>query len=438
MKKTFILLSFVFYASVAVASDVVIPLFGEENTSAPKTEDANSNKNFPLFLPPTAPLETVKDLPFKEPINTSKTTPFSTPIVSVEKTEEKKPSQTIVQPKVTPAPEPVLTKTEQPQTTEKTKNKENTKAKTIRFKEGEKSDEKAKQQPALKQTIEKAVEKAPQKPVLKGKKDPKQQLEKTKTVPTAPSSSLLQKSMELPVAEEKEDLNPLNVEDEVLLGDELPMEVIQATKKVPIDEMDIMGGRLYMSPQDMTDEAQERGFRVSGISHAIPTFATTRLEKACRAEENLVQLERVQNCVRERAQKEGIYYISELVLDNAATKEQIKGRFTSLFTDNKAYYIEYTAYGDNSLGTSIKDIAKKTTRRDLFWDLVFEKYGEPTYPEQLVWGDPRESYFKAYMEGSALNGKLIMEDKKLPSDDMSEAYEQLPPPPEINFFSFVK
>ena len=432
MKKTVLILVFGFCAFSAKASDIVIPLFGESTSQ--KTTPSEQGKDFPLFLPPTAPLETVKDLPFNQPINTPNTVNLSTPVVPVEKEESQKtsPSYPIIQPKtvvIEPPEEKKIQETKQPAKAQK----------EIRFTQP--SSEKQK-------TVQKEVPVQPQKkPEIARPKEVSTaapvDTAKTIVIKETPARkpSLLQKSMELPVDEQKEILNPFEVNDAVLLGDELPADVfpeVQEVSKAQVDKMDIMGIYLYMTPQEVIDEAQERGFRVSFISHAIPTFATARLEKECRTEEKLVQLERIQDCVRLRAQKEGIYYVSELILENPETKEQVKGRFTSLFTENKAYYIEYTALGDNSLGTSIKDIAKKTARRDLFWDLVFEKYGEPTYKEQLVWGDPREAYFKAYMEGSALNGKLILEDKKLPADDVSEAYANLPPPPEVNFFSFVK
>ena len=474
MKKIIFWMLLGFYGVSAQAADIDIPMFGDGQmpTEAQKKE----NIDFPLFLPPTAPQNTTKELPFREPLDTKKAVDLSVPEVPVEIPKEESKQKflpalpkdekfklpTSIPPKMKTGieikPEGVKLKEQKTSAPAPEKTKapaDPARAAGFKFGTGGATGSK---EPAVKTpagsggagTFKTTPSPKASGTIVPRQEEPKPVVPKEAAKPepvkpavqsTAPSRpSLLQKSLAIPVAPEQEEfLNPFDVEDVPLADEGLPPEATVLEKKAsPVEDMDIMGIYLHMHPQDITDEAQLRGFRVSHIAHALPTFATTRLEKDCRREEGLLQIEMVQNCVRERAQKEGIYYISELKFKNEETKETLIAKFSSHFTDNKAYYIEYTAPGDNSLGTSIPAIAQKATRRDLFWELVFEKYGTPTFAEQHVWGDPREMYFKAYMEGMALNGKLILEDKVLPQDDISEAHANLPPPPEINFFSFTE
>lgn len=200
---------------------------------------------------------------------------------------------------------------------------------------------------------------------------------------------------------------------------------------------DIMGMKLHMTPEEVITIAQDNGFEVSNIAYAIPLFMTTTYEQQCR-QNGFAQLRLIHDCVRMQAQADEVYYISELRLNNDVTKEQIIVSFVSGLTGNQASRIDYTSFGDNSLGTSYKDAAKKTARQDLFWKLVFEKYGQPNFPKRLLWGDPRKIYMQAFMEGSALNGRLILDDKDLPYQDM-EAAGKINDTKEVpHSFSFVK
>ncbi len=203
------------------------------------------------------------------------------------------------------------------------------------------------------------------------------------------------------------------------------------------ENFDIMGMKLHMTPEEIISIAQDNGFTVSNVAYAIPLFMTTAYEQQCR-QGGFAQLRLIHDCVRTQAQADDVYYISELRLDNAMTKEQIVVSFVSGLTENQASRIDYTSFGDNSLGTSYKDAAKKTARRDLFWKLVFDKYGQPNFPKMLLWGDPRKIYMQAFMEGSALNGRLILDDKELPYQDM-EAAGKINDAKEVpHTFSFVK
>lgn len=187
-------------------------------------------------------------------------------------------------------------------------------------------------------------------------------------------------------------------------------------------DFNIAGLKLGMEPQETIDMAQEAGFTLANMSYAIPAFMTANFENDCRAQ-GLYQVRLIHECVRDMAKAEDVYYISELTFEKKESKEQITVLFTSGLTGNKAFKVDYIGFGDNSLGTSYKDLIKKTNRRDIFWKLVFEKYGKPNYDKMLLWGDPRKAYMKAYLERNELNARIVLEDKEIPLEDMNMAYD---------------
>ena len=215
---------------------------------------------------------------------------------------------------------------------------------------------------------------------------------------------------------------------EILRQKKLEEEKEQETSKqtdlsVPeynVAEFNLAGLQLYMEPQEIIDVAQEHGFVVSNIFYDIPSFMTKAYEVTCR-KSGLSEVRLVHECTRDKAKEDEVYYVSKITLENKDNKEKIDVLFSSNFIDNKAYKIDYTGFGDNSLGTSYKDVSKKLERRDVFWRLVFEKYGRPSYNKMLLWGDPRNVYMKAYMERNSLDARIVMEDKTVPIDDMNKA-----------------
>lgn len=204
-----------------------------------------------------------------------------------------------------------------------------------------------------------------------------------------------------------------------------------------VTTFNLAGLQLYMTPQEIIDVAQEHGFTVSNIFYDIPSFMTKAYEVSCR-KSGLSELRLVHDCTRDKAKADDVYYVSKLTLENKDNKEKIDVLFSSNMMDNKAYKIDYTGFGDNSLGTSYKDVSKKLERRDVFWRLVFEKYGSPSYGKMLLWGDPRNVYMKAYMEKNALDARIIMEDKTVPIDDMSKAAEAEEAREKDHSFSFIQ
>ena len=203
-----------------------------------------------------------------------------------------------------------------------------------------------------------------------------------------------------------------------------------------VASFDIATMQLGMTPDDVIDSATENGFEITNVAYGIPSFMVTNFERECRSS-GLYQTRLIHECVRERAREEDVYYISQLVFKKAETKEQIVVLFSSTLTDNKAFKIDYTGYGDNSLGTSYKDMLKKTNRRDVFWKYVYDKYGRSNgNGNALVWGNPNGVFMRAFLQGTAMDGRIILEDASQKGVDYRQAENWNKEQEIINPFSF--
>ena len=181
-----------------------------------------------------------------------------------------------------------------------------------------------------------------------------------------------------------------------------------ARKTVDVNTFNIADLYLEMTPEDVVDTAPQIGFEVTNIEYAIPAFMITAFEKDCR-DSGLYQTRLIHECVRQTAKDEDVYYISEMILKREDTKEQIVILFSSALSGNKAFKIDYTGFGDNSLGTSYKDLLKKTNRRDVFWKYVYEKYGNPNSAQAPIWGDINGISLRAFLDGNAMDARIILQ-----------------------------
>ena len=177
---------------------------------------------------------------------------------------------------------------------------------------------------------------------------------------------------------------------------------------------------LGMQPEDVIETVAESGFELTNVAYGIPSFMITDFDRSCR-EGGLTQMRLIHECIREAARSNEVYYVSQLAFERLDSKEKIIVLFSSALTDNKAFKIDYTAYGDNSLGTSYKDLLKKTHRRDIFWKYVYDKYGKPANKEFYFWGNPKKVYLKAFLEGNAMNGRIVLEDVEQTGIDYTQA-----------------
>lgn len=178
--------------------------------------------------------------------------------------------------------------------------------------------------------------------------------------------------------------------------------------------------QLTMTPDDIIETAADNGFEIANVAYGIPSFMVTDFERGCRAS-GLYQTRLIHECVREKAREEDVYYISSLTLKKPETKEQIVVLFSSTLTDNQAFKIDYTGFGDNSLGTSYKDVLKKANRRDIFWQYIYDKYGQPIGKDVVFWGDANGVFMRAFMDGNALDARIILEDATKKGADYRQA-----------------
>ena len=61
------------------------------------------------------------------------------------------------------------------------------------------------------------------------------------------------------------------------------------------------------------------------------------------------------------------------------------------------------------MGTSYRDLLKKTNRRDLFWKYVYEKYGKPVSADAPIWGDINGISLRAFLDGNAMDARIILQ-----------------------------
>ena len=236
-----------------------------------------------------------------------------------------------------------------------------------------------------------------------------------------------------PIPQEKEPVKPQNEEIVVKAITQTQKPVIKkeepqkAQIKVPetpkVELFNIADIYLGMQPEDVIETAAESGFEVTNVAYGIPSFMITDYERMCR-QSGLHQTRLIHECIRETAKDNDVYYVSQLVFERLDSKEKITVLFSSSLTDNKAFKIDYTAFGDNSLGTSYKDLLKKTHRRDIFWKYVYDKYGKPAGQKVFFWGSPKKVYLKAFLAGNSMDGRIILEDVQQTGVDYTQAEDQ--------------
>ncbi len=190
-----------------------------------------------------------------------------------------------------------------------------------------------------------------------------------------------------------------------------------------VHQFDISGFMLGMTPDEVIENAEEVGYRVTQVKKGIPLFRTSFYEQNCR-DANVHRPELIRQCIVNQARSDEVHYISSITLARKATKEYMQILFTSLATDNVAYKIFYENKGDASLNFTRRNLAKKLRRKEAFWNLMFETYGLPDDSEKLIWGDLQSAYMQAAMQGANYNAYIVMEDKDLFDTDYFDAEDQ--------------
>ena len=183
----------------------------------------------------------------------------------------------------------------------------------------------------------------------------------------------------------------------------------------------IAGIGLGDDTETVYDELTDLGYSLQKVEKSIPLYRTTYYNNICREQKGLKILSDINDCILELAETDEVHYVSRETYTRPESHETIQVLYSSPETDNVAYKIIYENKGDNSLNSSRINLAKKFQRRDDFWDLIFNTYGLPDESDKKLWGDENTRYLRAFMQGSAYNAYVIMEDKIIQDNDYEAA-----------------
>lgn len=170
---------------------------------------------------------------------------------------------------------------------------------------------------------------------------------------------------------------------------------------------DISGAMLRMTFEQIDKILTQRGYKRSLQKLDIPNFIRWRNEDKCRSS-GVIGYERIANCVIKIARQDKHEYIETASYTKFDTKEDIEIRFTSNFTNNKAYKISYKSEALNIGGNSPKMMYLRNIKIFDFWKKINQKYGAPDSKDDVMWGLGGN---KPYMQAGT--GRLILEDPML-------------------------
>ena len=187
-----------------------------------------------------------------------------------------------------------------------------------------------------------------------------------------------------------------------------------------VRQFDISGFYLGIPPKSVLEIAGKKGYSVAKIKKAIPLFQTTYYNDLCR-QSGIYAPDMVRACIRQYAQQNKQTYVEEIILTKKKTKETFHITFTSPASGNEAYQIIYQSKGDNSLNFMPTNLAKKLSRKEAFFNAVFEMYGYPDDANELIWGVKDDAYMQISMMGSAYDAAIKLVDTKLSDEDYFEA-----------------
>ncbi len=182
----------------------------------------------------------------------------------------------------------------------------------------------------------------------------------------------------------------------------------RTVKRSNASVFDISGAMLRMSFAQIDEALTRRGFRRTMQKMDIPNFIRWRNEDKCRAS-GVVGYERLENCVIQMAKKDGYQFIERATYSKFKTREEIEVRFTSTFTNNKAYRISYKSEAATNIsGNSQKHIYLRNIKVYDFWKKINQKYGTPDNKDDVIWGLGGN---KPYLQAGT--GRLVLEDPML-------------------------
>ena len=198
--------------------------------------------------------------------------------------------------------------------------------------------------------------------------------------------------------------------------EEVPPAPVNLANLHDVHTFDVEGFYLGMSPKAVFQMAREKGYRLGKVKKKLPLFQTSHYESLCR-EQGVYVPAQLRDCIRAYGQRNNQDYIEEIVLTKAETHESFHFKLTSLATGNEVYQIIYLNKGDNSLNFMPSNLAKKLSRKEAFFNAIFDKFGYPDDSKELIWGSKGHAYMQVSMTGSAYNALIKLEDVALSNED---------------------
>lgn len=182
----------------------------------------------------------------------------------------------------------------------------------------------------------------------------------------------------------------------------------QGIRRSNASVFDISGAMLRMTPQQIETALTKKGYKKTIQKLDIPNFIRWRNEEKCRAQ-GVVGFEHLESCVVQMAKKDKHQFIERVFYSKYDTQEEMEIRFTSNFTQNKAYYLSYRSNVlINLRGNSQKEFYLRNIKIYDFWKRINQKYGAPDNRENVIWGLGGN---KPYMQAGT--GQLRLEDPTL-------------------------
>ena len=170
---------------------------------------------------------------------------------------------------------------------------------------------------------------------------------------------------------------------------------------------DVSGVMLRMNAKQADEALQNRGYKKTAEKFEIPNFIRWRFEEMCRGQ-GVVGYERLESCVVQMSKKNNYLYVQHQNYNNFRTQESVELFYTSNFTGNKVYRIQYHSEAANIKGNSAKANYLRNIKIYDFWKQINQKYGVPDNQEQVTWGLGEN---KPYLKAST--GYLLLADPML-------------------------
>ncbi|MDD3669376.1 MAG: hypothetical protein PHX68_03785 [Alphaproteobacteria bacterium] len=185
------------------------------------------------------------------------------------------------------------------------------------------------------------------------------------------------------------------------------------------DALKVAGIGFGLTPEDVDETLTENGYALKEVEYGIPSQRRMFYDQQCR-DRPVYGPAQIRKCIEDSAKAEDMYYISSLTFRKPRTNEHIQVLFTSWFQNNVSYKVYYESRGDNSLTFTEANLARKLRRKEAFFKMLSDVYGEPDDKDFNIWGDTRVAYMRAYMTGANYNAYIEMEDKTLGDTDRYE------------------